>query len=251
MVFDKGAFAGKRILVTGAGSGIGRSASILLSNLGAEIILVSRNSDKLQNTLGKLQGTGHLMVPFDVTEFDRYEDLFAQSAEIGKLDGLLHCAGIARAIPLKAVSVSAMDEMMHTNFYSFVMLTKYFSKKRYSNDGSAIVGCSAVNAYYPQKCMSVYQASKAALDAVVRGLADELYDSRKIRINSMIIGPMATPMGGCDNEDLSLVGQHSEITPNIIGIGDPVKVAQMAAFLLHEVSDYTTGRSLYVDGGRL
>ena len=172
-------------------------------------------------------------------------------AEGGKLDGLVHCAGIARPILLKTVSASAIAEMMDTNFVSFMLLAKYLIKKKYTNDGASLVAVSAVNVHYPQKCMSVYAASKAALEAAVRNLALELYPNRKIRVNALVAGPVATPMGGVAEGDLSLVGTQSEITPNLMGIASPNDIAKMAAVLLDSTSAYVTGRNFYVDGGRL
>lgn len=248
---DSETLKGKKILVTGAGSGIGRATAIFLSELGADIIMVSRNAEKLKGTIDRMQGVKHQIISFDLRKFDQYDELFVQAAKEEKLDGMIHCAGLAKAVPLKVITPDIIDELMETNFYSFILLVKYFSKKKYSREGASIVGCSAVNVHYPQKCMSIYQASKAALEASVSGLASELYLSRRIRINSMVIGPMVTPMAGFADGDLSMVGHQSEVTPNLMGMGDPIKAAKMAAFLLGEDSDYTTGRNFYVDGGRL
>ena len=132
-----------------------------------------------------------------------------------------------------------------------MMLTKYLSKKKYTNDSASLVAVSAVNVHYPQKCMSVYAASKAALEAAVRTLALELYPNRKLRVNALVVGPVATPMGGAVEGDRSLVGQQSEITPNLMGIAGPDDIAKMAAVLLDSTSAYVTGRNFYVDGGRL
>lgn len=243
-------FNGKNILITGAGSGIGRATAILLSDLGANIILVGRTKEKLKATATKLNS--YEIIEFDVCNFQMYDSLFAQIA--CKLDGLVHCAGIAFPIPLKVFSEKNISNVMNTNFISFAMLLKYFSKKKYSNDGASIVACSSINAHYPQKCMSIYEASKYAVEGCVRGIADELYNPRKIRINSMVIGPIATPMAGIDDDSICIadvIGSHSEITPNLMGMGSPQYVAMMAAFLLSDMSIYSTGRNFFVDGGRL
>lgn len=123
-------------------------------------------------------------------------------------------------------------------------------QKKYSNDGASIVACSAVNVHYPQKCMSVYEAAKSGLEAAVRGMAGELYSGRKLRINAMVIGPVVTPMAGFADGDLQAVGTHSDITPNLMGMASPSDIARMAAFLLDDLSAYSTGRNFYVDGGR-
>lgn len=250
-MLDKRSFNGSRILVTGASSGIGRAVAILLSRLGGQIVLTGRSTEELSHTLAEMDGTGHCCVPFDLCDLDSYDDLVGRCCEGGRLDGLVHCAGIAKPIPLKTLSPASIAETMDTNFTSFMLLAKYLSKKKYTNDGASLVALSAVNVHYPQKCMSVYAASKAALEAAVRTLALELYPGRKIRINALVVGPVATPMGGAAKGDLSLVGTQSEITPNLMGIASPDDIAKMAAVLLDSASAYVTGRNFYVDGGRL
>lgn len=250
-MFDKRTFCGKRILITGAGSGIGRATAVLLGSLGAELILVGRSGDKLADTLAQIAIGEHVCISMDLCNFDDYENIFMLCTGDKKLDGMIHCAGIAKPTPIKALSVTVISEILDCNFKSFMMLLKYFSKKKYSNDGAAVVACSAVNVHYPQKYMSVYSASKAALEAVVKGMAEELYIDRKIRINAMVIGPVITPMAGFLEGDLQAVGSRSEVTPNLMGMAAPQSIAQMAAFLLDDVSAYTTGRKFYIDGGRL
>lgn len=248
-LFREDSFENKTIFVTGAGSGIGKAVALLLGSLGANIILVGRSKEKLDSTAIKIKSSKCKSITFDLCDYLSYDDLFSQCTN--KLDGLVHCAGIAKPIPIKAFSVHNVSEIMNINFMSFVMLVKYFSKRKYSNDGASIVACSAINVYYPQQCMSIYEASKAAVEGCVRGMAQELYVNRKQRINSMVIGPVATPMAGvAEDEAENIVGRQSMLTPNLMGVASPEYIARMAAFLLSEMSAYSTGRNFYVDGGR-
>lgn len=249
-MFDQHTFDGKRILITGAGSGIGRASAGLLTSLGADVILVGRSGDKLQKTAEQIGRPQAICIAADLCEFDQYGKLFEECIRDGKLDGLLHCAGVAKPTPIKALSLTAINELFTGNLVSFFMLVKWFSKKKYSNDGASIVACSAVNVHYPQKCMSVYEAAKSGLEAAVRGMAEELYSGRKLRINAMVIGPVVTPMAGFADGDSQAVGMHSAITPNLMGMASPSDIARMAAFLLDDLSAYSTGRNFYVDGGR-
>lgn len=238
-------------MITGAGSGIGRASALLLSSLGANLVLVGRDLNKLEATKILTEKKSHVCINMDLCNFSEYDALFSKAAENGKLDGLLHCAGIAKATPVKALNLDSISEIININFTTFMILTKYFSKVKYSNQRASIIACSAVNVHYPQKCMSVYEASKSALEAAVRGMAEELYERRYIRINAMVIGPVVTPMSGFAENEFQAVGSYSDITPNIMGLASPDSVAKMAAFLLSDISDYTTGRNFYVDGGRL
>lgn len=249
-MFDKEAFKGKRILITGGGSGLGRAAARFFGGLGANIIIIGRNRNKLEETAEQISGIGSVIcVDTDLCQFGSYSKIFEKCTEQGKLDGLLHCAGVALPTPVKALSVTLINEVFNINFVSFMLLVKEFQKKRYSNDGASIVGFSAINAHYPQKHMCIYEASKMALEGAIHGMSMELYQKRKIRINAMVIGPVVTPMTGFKNDDSLAVGSYSDVLINLMGFASPLNIAQMAAFLLSDLSAYTTGRNFYVDGG--
>ncbi len=240
--------SGKRILVTGASSGIGKATSVLLSELGAKLVLMGRDANRLDETKQKLTGDGHIVIPLELREFASYANAFKEIRETGeKLSGLVHCAGIAKVIPIKVVSAANIQEMFDVNFVSFMELVKYYSKKTNSAGGS-IVALSAINAHYPQKCMSVYAATKGALEMAVSSLAVELFD-KNIRVNAIVPGPIATPMAYSFGE---VSGEESNITGRqMMPLGEPEDVANMAAYLISDTAKFITGRKFYVDGGRL
>lgn len=172
---------GKRIMVTGASSGIGRETAILLSNLGAQVVLLGRDEQRLAETKDNLSGDGHVSISLELREFEKYADAFKQIKETGKkLDGFVHCAGIAKVIPLKVVSANVIQDMFAVNYVSFMELIKHFAKKT-NSDGGSVVCLSAINAHYPQKCMSVYAATKGALEMAVSSLAVELFEKKNPR----------------------------------------------------------------------
>lgn len=238
----------KRILVTGSSSGIGRATSVLLSKLGAALVLMGRNKERLKETEQMLAGDGHLVLPLELKDFDKYTQAFNEIRNTGeKLSGMVHCAGIAKVIPIKVASVESIHEMLDVNFVSFMELVKHYSKKTNSLGGS-IVCLSAINAHYPQKCMSIYAATKGALEMAVSSLAVELFD-KDIRVNAVVPGPIATPMadsfGDVSGEESDIVGRQ------LISLGEPEDIANMTAYLLSEAAKFITGRKFYVDGGRL
>lgn len=239
---------GRRIMVTGASSGIGRETAILLSNLGAQVVLLGRDEQRLAETKDNLSGEGHVSISLELREFEKYADAFKQIKETGKkLDGFVHCAGIAKVIPLKVVSANVIQDMFAVNYVSFMELMKHFAKKT-NSDGGSVVCLSAINAHYPQKCMSVYAATKGALEMAVSSLAVELFE-KKIRVNAVVPGPIATPMAASfsevSGEESNIVGQQ------LMALGEPADIANMAAYLLSDASIFITGRKFYVDGGRL
>lgn len=237
----------RKILITGASSGIGRAASILVSQLNASVVLCGRNEEALKKTMSMMHHPEkHHYISFDVKEFETYEEVFREAVSDSiLLDGLVHCAGIARVTPVRMLKPSIITEIMETNFYSFMSLVNMYAKKKYSCGGS-IVAVSAANAHYPQKCMSVYASSKAAVEAAVKTMALEL-SAQKIRINCVVPGAVDTPMMQASNEEAlqKILGNQ------LLGAGKPEDIANVIAFLLSDAASFITGRSLYADGGML
>ena len=235
----------KRILVTGASSGIGRATAIALSKQGAQVVLVGRNQERLEQTMLSLEGNAHSSIVTDLTNYAKYEQIFMEACKEGKLEGLVHCAGIVDVIPAKVVSYEKMLNLFQINFFSFMQLVMYFTKRRFSNGGS-IVAVSALSAHQGRKGMSVYSASKGAIEAAVRSLAIELID-KGFRVNTVVPGPVATPMALNSEKSFGFDIQENQS----LGIALPEDIANTIMYLLSDVSRFVTGRNCYVDGGRI
>lgn len=238
---------GRKILITGASSGIGRATAVVVSRLGADVVLCGRHAQRLEETNKMMQcPERHTRIVFDVKEFDQYDEVFCAAVADGKkLSGLVHCAGIAKAIPLGRMKESVVNDIMNVNFTSFICLVGLYSKKKYSEGGS-IVAVSSANTHYPQKCMSVYAASKAAIEASVRTMSLEL-STRNIRINCVVPGAVRTPMMHMAEEE----ALQTIIQKQLLGVSEPEDVANMIAFLLSNASSLVTGRAMFADGGML
>ena len=238
---------GKRVLVTGASSGIGRACAILLSRLGASVVLVARDEKRLGETLGHMQEGEHAAVPFDLNDLERYEELFKRCASERNLDGVVHAAGIGPAMPIQSVSLALMREVMNINYFAFMELVKWFSKKRYSSGGS-VVGISSVSGVVGWQGVSLYGGSKGAMDSSVRSLSVELA-SKKIRVNSVVPSNIRTPMY---DEIISVGGDEATrqiLAKQPLGLGEPEDVARAVAFLASDEAGYVTGQVLSVNGG--
>lgn len=240
-------FTGKKIMVVGASSGIGQAAAILLAEMGAKVVLISRSAGNLEVTRTNLANTGeHIAIPYDVTEFDKCKTVFDEAISDGqKLNGLVYCAGIAKAIPLRVISYNEYNRIFSVNYFGFVNMTQCFAKRKY-NCGGSIVAVSALNSYYPQKCMTVYSASKAAVASAVRTLAIELAEAG-IRINSVIPGAVDTPMTERVDKDIL----ESIVLKQLLGMQKPKEIADVIAFLLSDRAGSITGRNIFADGGML
>ena len=243
-------FSSKNIIVTGASSGLGRATCILLSKLGANVCLIARNKIELDKTYSLMEGSNHIIVPFDLSNIEEYKNIFLQIVEkIGKINGLAHFAGIRKTMPALTFRHNSLLEMTTIHLTSFLELVKQFCKKKiYSQEGASIIVASSVAALKGIKGLSSYGATKAAVDSAVRSIAVELA-SKKIRINSIAPGHVQTEMNLEVEKTLSVEAFEEIVKCHPLGLGKPDDVANLAAFLLSDRSNWITGTTIPVDGG--
>lgn len=243
---------GKKILVTGASSGIGRATAIQLSRLGANVIMVARNEKKLKETLDMLEGDGHTLFSFDLKEIEGIEGLVKKIvSQSGAVNGLVHCAGIATMRPLSMTKIDFLHDMMLINFYAFVELVRCASKKKNYVEGASFIGMSSVGSQSGVKSKVAYCASKAAMDAATKCIAKEL-EPKKIRVNTVLGGFVKTDM---HNEFIDKAGEGAldshVLGRQYMGMGEPSDIANAMAYLLSDASKFITGTGFVVDGGYL
>lgn len=244
-------FAGRKILVTGASSGIGRATAIYLSKLGAQIILSGRNEERLNETMLQLTGGNHQILSVDLSKEEELSPFFDQMVQDGiKLNGMVHCAGIPYVMPLQSLSKKRLSDVMETNFFPFIELVRQYVKKKYSSGGS-IVCISSILSVQPRAYETGYIASKAAMNAAVTSLAFELA-KKEIRINGILAGNIMTEMV---QETLKEYANEENfnnfIEQSLLGLGKPDDIASVCAFLLSDMARFITGRNMYADGGLL
>lgn len=247
-------FTGKKFIVTGASSGIGRSVAVELSKQGAGIILVARDEKRLNETLQNMEGTGHLIFPLDLAKTDDFTDLFTAAASGGnKIDGIAHCAGIAPICSLRALSRASMENCMAVNFYSFIELVKQASKKKFRAEKMSCVAVSTSSVLYPQKCQTIYVASKAALNAAIQALSMELYNM-SIRVNAVSPGVVDTAMFQKAQEQMEIIDSSGSVKnnlDNLFRLTQPEQIAHSVMYLLSAASSAVTGRCIFADNGGL
>jgi NAD(P)-dependent dehydrogenase (short-subunit alcohol dehydrogenase family) len=230
---------GKRFLVTGAASGIGREASILLSSLGANLVLVDRNNNGLYETRSRCKDFAAIRV-MDLLK-DSVSELFA---DIEALDGLVHCAGKPYIAPLRAIRKEKCNEIWEINTWTAIELSQQFVKK--FKKGS-IVFISSDHALVGSGVNTGYAASKAALHGVTKTLAIEL--APLVRVNCIAPGFIKTPMAD-EITPMFREGYIESVTKLYpLGLGEPEDVACAIAYLLSDASRWITGTVLIVDGG--
>lgn len=241
--------SGKTILITGASSGIGKATAILISKLGARVVMVARNEDKLKQVMDLMKGQGHTYYTCDLKEIDGIE-LFIKKIidENGKLSGFVHCAGISVMRPLSMTNFEFLHDIMLINFYSFIEVSRCISKKGFFDEGMSIVGMSSIASTCGDKSQVGYSSSKAALDASIRVMAKELA-VKEIRINSIQAGLIKTEMFNGFLKNLGIDENDSRFDNYYLGLGVPNDVANSIAFLLSDSSRIITGTSIVVDSG--
>jgi NAD(P)-dependent dehydrogenase (short-subunit alcohol dehydrogenase family) len=239
----------RQIAVTGASSGIGRETSIVLSELGARVLLVGRNRANLENTLSRLSGDGHAIEAFDLSDAEAIPRWFKGVAQrMGPFHGLVHCAGLHAAMPLAAVSAKNVEELLRVNCVASLMLAKGYRQKGCFAEGGGIVFLSSVAGIAGSPGISAYAGSKAALGGITRALAMELR-REKIRVNCIAAGMVHSEM--TDRIRAALTPeQFAEIeAQHPLGLGSTRDVAYAAAYLLAETGRWITGTTLILDGG--
>lgn len=240
----------KIILVTGASSGIGKQTAIFFSQQGAQVVVTGRNEKRLSDTFKSLEGKGHLSIVASLDTADEIESLIKKTIDsTGPLDGLVHCAGVQKTLPLRVLKEEHFDEIFNSNVKSAQFLAKSFNRKgRFNPEGSSLVFLSSVAATCGEPAISTYAASKAALQGLSKSLALELA-RLKIRVNCIAPGVVLTEMAEGLFEKLT-TDQYSAISDkHPLGLGKTDDVAKGAAFLTSDMSSWITGTTLYIDGG--
>lgn len=240
-------FNGKKYLIFGASSGIGKQVALQLSQLGARLVLVGRNEEKLQETLEMLDGDGHNILICDVSDFSAAQNAVktAVSMDNIKLDGCVFSAGIYAMLPLGAVTEEKINKIFATNIVSMMAIAKAFSSKRISNNGASFVSVSSRAALLPDKSQGVYRASKAAINSYTVAAAKEM-SNRLIRFNAVCPEAVDTEMGAGFKDNTTQEAMQ-KIYP--LGMLEAEDVADTIIFLLSDMSKKITGQSIWLSAG--
>lgn len=235
---------GKIILVTGASSGIGRGVAIACSRMGATIILNGRNEIKLRDTLSHLSGNNHVILSADLTDNDSVMEI---TAEMPKLDGIVHCAGIGQRVLCKQLDSKNVDAVMNVNFKGPVLLQQALLAGKNINKGASIVFIASIATWSPSIGNAIYSASKGAIVSYANCLSLELAP-RQIRVNCISPAMVWTDLiyqGGVDEIQL----KEDEQKYPLKRYGTPEDIANLAVFMLSDASSWMTGSNVKISGG--
>lgn len=245
-MYNPFSLTGKTILVTGASSGIGRAVAIECSRMGARMVISSRASAHLHETMTMLEGDGHLLLHADLTNDTSISDMVNQLPEI---DGVVHSAGMSMFKPAIAVKKTDIVQLFDINCFGPMLLTKALIRAKKLKNGSSIVYISSISGNSNiAVALSTYGASKSALTAYMRYAALEL-SSRQIRCNAILPGRIETAFlkNGIMDEEATQLDQKRYPLGRY---GKPEEVADAAVYLLSDATRWMTGTELTIDGGR-
>ena len=233
--------SGKKILITGASSGIGRAIAKVLARQNASLFLSGRNLKHLEETRSLCNGT-HQIITADLGNITDIVNLVNQ---VEVLNGLVFSTGINKRLPLKLISKEATESVINVNSSALIYLTSNLLKHKKIKEGSSIVVISSVAARYSSLGNILYMASKGALEAALRGMALELAHY-KIRMNSIKPGMIMTHLTSVLDQEMI----ENDMKKYPLGrYGKPEDVAYLALYLLSDASQWMTGSSITLDGG--
>lgn len=241
----------KVAIVTGASSGIGRASAKLFAQEGARVIIGARREEKLKDLAREIEESGGeiRVLAGDVTDEEYHQGLVDLAlSEFGKLDIAFNNAGtLGKSGALPDLSLRDWNVTIQTNLTSGYLAAKYQIPAMQSNGGSIIFTASFVGytVGFPQQ--AAYAASKAGLIGLTKSLASE-YGPQGIRVNALLPGGTDTDMA----KEFGDSAETQEFVKSIHAlkrIAQPAEQARSALYLASDLSSFTTGTAMLVDGG--
>jgi NAD(P)-dependent dehydrogenase (short-subunit alcohol dehydrogenase family) len=247
-----GRLAGRKALITGGDSGIGRAAAIAFAREGADVAInhLSPEQPDADEVIELIRAEGRkgVSLPGDIRDEGFCNRLVGDAVrELGGLDILVNNA--ARQISHKdliEISTQDFDDTFKTNVYAMFWITK--AALPHLAPGAAIINTASVNAYDPGENIIDYAATKGAIMIFTKGLAKQLAD-KGIRVNAVAPGPIWTPLqvtGGQPPEKLPIFGQNTPLGR----AGQPAELAGLYVLLASPEASYSTAQVFGAAGGR-
>jgi len=246
-----GRLNGRKAIVTGADSGIGRAVAIAFAREGADVVLSYLPEEEQDaNEVVKLveeAGSKAVAVPGDVKD-EHYCKSLVQSAvnQLGGLDILANVAGMQQFVEdISELTTEQFDATFKTNVYSLFWLCKEAIK--HMPPGSSIINTSSIQAYSPSPILLDYATTKSAINTFTKALAQQVAP-KGIRVNAVAPGPVWTPLQISGGQPQSKLKQFGMQTP-IGRPGQPAEMAPAYVFLASAESSYVIGETLNANGG--
>lgn len=250
---------GKRIIVTGASSGIGRAAAAIMGSRGARILLAARGESALEDVASEVSKAGGEGVAFraDMGALEDIEALVAKAKALwGGVDGVFANAGMGGPVaPLSDYALEDYENVMNVNARSIFWLIRLVLPGMVEQRSGSIVATGSIASERGLPMTPAYNMSKHAVLGLVRSAASEVA-RHNVRVNCLIPGLIHTRMlediaGDLSGGDVEKGLQGLSGMPPQRRVGSPGEVGEVAAFLLSDAAAYVNGQAWAVDGGML
>lgn len=246
-----GRLKGRKALVTGGDSGIGRAAAIAYAREGADVVLnylpFEEEDAQEVRKLIEAEGRKAILIPGDISDEDFCKELISQTVEqLGGLDILCLVAG--KQVANKDIITLSTEQMVKTyevNVFAMMWLAR--EAMPHLKPGSAIITTTSIQAYEPSEYLLDYAGTKAAIRAFTQALAKQVAE-KGIRVNSVAPGPIWTPLQICGGQLKENLPKFGADTP-MKRAGQPAELAEVYVFLASEEASYVTGMIYGITGG--
>ena len=247
--------SGQVCLVTGGTSGLGKAIALGLAAAGARVVAASSNPQKVRD-MGRELGGEHLAMELDVSNEKQAAAVVDEiQAKCGRLDAVVHAAGVIRKVPSMDMSVADFDLVVRTNLTGSFIISQAAGRamRGQSPDArglrGAIVLVASLNSYMSLSEVLAYAASKSGVLGLIRGLANE-WAQYGIRVNGLAPGVFPTDLNRPLIEGTPRGEWLKKHTP-LNRFGNADEVVGAAIYLVSPSASYTTGHTMVIDGGFL
>jgi NAD(P)-dependent dehydrogenase (short-subunit alcohol dehydrogenase family) len=240
---------GRVVVITGAGSGIGRGIATAFGRAGARVAVLDLNADGAEATRKAVKDAGGdaCAIACDVSDYKSVESAAEKvAATLGPCDVLVNNAGILRGGGLDTVSLDDWNQMLSVNLTSCFICSQIFARQMRPKKKGALVHIASIAAIEAATLASSYSVSKAGVAMLSRVLAVE-WGPHGIRSNSVNPGMIVTPMTEKVYETPGMAERRSEAVP-LKRLGQPNDIAEAVVFLASDKASYINGAEITVDG---
>ncbi|QYR23263.1 SDR family oxidoreductase [Paenibacillus sp. sptzw28] len=245
----------KVVLITGSGSGIGKSTALLFAREGAKVVVNDLNAEHGNETVNEIESAGGeaVFIQADVTDPSSVASMVEQIiAKYGRIDVLFNNAGISGVGLLHEIEPEAWDKVMNVNIRGVFLPSKYVLPHMIEKRNGSIINMSSCIAEIGLARRASYATTKGAVLALTKSMQVD-YAQYNIRVNALLPGTILTPFvenylkTSYDNPAEAIAGlKKRQLSEEL---GRPEDVAQAALFLASDDSKFVMGSPLYVDGG--